>query len=128
MKALEIKGNSLASQAFGEMPPEVVPMATRIFGSEAGRRVVTYLRRHPKLALTAADLAHSVNQPADLVTPALEELVDLGIVREELIVGLAFYRLAGDAEHLGLLDRFFTWYEACVRQVRDLQTLLGVGT
>jgi|GEM_PF-4001240 len=128
MKALELQGNPLASQAFGEMPPEVVPMATRIFGSEAGRRALTYLRRHPRLALTASDLAHTVNQPVDEIAHALTELVDLGVVREQAITGLVFYRLAADSEQLSLLERFFAWYETCVRQVRDLQAYLGVGT
>jgi hypothetical protein len=84
------------------------------------------LRRYPRRALTAGDIAALIARPPADVSAVLTNWVGAGLIEDVLAGDLHFYRLTYDRSRLRDLDEVFAWQDFWLGQARGIAQAVGV--
>jgi DNA-binding transcriptional ArsR family regulator len=108
-----------------EVPVVSRALAATLFDHPDGYRLLSFLVRHPRMAMTASDLAYMIGETDAAVGEALRILLHQGIVRLLSVEGLTLYRLSEQPVAANRSRVLSQWYTHWLERFRRLDRVLG---
>lgn len=125
MSPLERKTELVSESLLCDLPIDVAALAAYLLNASVERDLLTYLWRHPQVAMTAADLAGMTGYGEDEVTKALTTLEQLSLICRQQVSDITFYRLTADEIWLGRLERFIAWRGDWLAHAQRVEQFVG---
>ena len=119
-------GSSLFERLTADLRPSARILAQQIVRSPTGFAVLALLRRCPRRALMAGDLAALIARPPADVTAVLTNWMVAGLIEGMTAGDLQFYRLTRDPDRLCDLEEVFAWQEFWVTQALSIAQAVGL--
>ena len=116
--------NATRLEFLADLCPELRALTTRLMDCDGGCELVDFFRHRTFTWVQADDIAGQLHCPADQVVPALNRLVELGVLKRRVVLDWTFYSLTADTQILSALEQFWLVRDAWQMNVRQVQAAL----
>lgn len=107
-----------------ELEPPVRELFARVRELDQGCSVLRVLFRRPNVMLTLDDIAYHAARPSAVVEGSILAMVEMGLAREIVVAGIAWFGLTKDQEIHQSVSKLIRWQDRCHRRLAEIARMV----